>query len=323
MKKELTLPVGRLVQGDAFVPSVTDQQGNPRVFKSGPNIGKPNPQYFIAIAYAKTDTSFQQVYASMQEVARASFPQLFDAAGNCVLATFSWKLVDGDGYDTSGKPNNVKDGFAGHWVLRLSSGFAPKVYIKGKYDPTQVITDPRELPRGYYVRALIDIAGNDNAQKPGLYMNLKLIEIDKPGPIISNGPDASAAFAATASPGAYTGAPVMGNPPPVQMAHLGAMQPGQVMGSSVPPHLAMQVGQPMTPQAIAPVVAAPIMVAPAPHMVGVVQPMVQTIAPPPQMVIAPPPVMRQMTAAAQGPYEAYIAAGYNDAMLVQMGLMVG
>jgi hypothetical protein len=43
--------------------------------------------------------------------------------------------------------------------------------------------------------------------------------------------------------------------------------------------------------------------------------------------MAPPPApvapVRQMTAAAQGiPYESYIQQGWNDAMLVQNGLML-
>lgn len=309
MKKEIILPVGRMVQGDAFKPSLTDQQGNPRVFKSGPRIGQPNPQYFVAIAYSKQDPEFYKVQAALVEVARASFPHLFDAAGNCVNPMFAWKLVDGDGIDTSGKPNNTKDGFAGHWVLRLSSGFAPKIYIKGKYDPSQEVKDERELPRGYYIRALIDVAGNDNVQKPGLYLNLKMIEIDKPGPVISNGPDASAVFAATASPGAYTGAPVSGMPA------MGAPMMPPAAPAIVAPPAAM-----MPPMAAPAAMAPPMVVAPAPHMVAVTPP-APVMAPP--VPVPPAAPVRQMTALAQGAtYEALIAAGWNDALLIERGLML-
>jgi len=333
MKKEITLPIGRLVQGSAFVPNDKDHKGNPRTFKSGANIGKPNPQYYVGFAIAKNDPAFAQVWAAMNEVARAAFPHLFGADGNCVLPTFAWKMVDGDGYDTTGKPNSSKEGFAGHFVLRLTSGFAPKVFLKGRYDPSQQVMDARELPTGYYIRALIDVTSNDDATKPGIYLNLKLVEVDKPGPVITSGPSASDAFAATASPGAYAGAPVSGLPmtPPNGLPLAPAQTHGYapaVGGMPVTATGYAGAAVPPTPSApnvgaiASPVAPAPVMVAPAPHMVGVAAPVV---APPPAMVPPPPPPapVRQMTATATAPYEAYIAAGYTDAMLVQMGLMVG
>jgi len=139
-------------------------------------------EFFACVGViAKNDPAWNQVWSAMNEVARAAFPHLFSPDGNCVLPTVAWKVVDGDGYDTTGKQNSSKEGFAGHFVLRLTSGFAPKVFLKNRYDPSQQVMDARELPTGYYIRALIDITSNDDATKPGIYLNLKLVEVDKPG----------------------------------------------------------------------------------------------------------------------------------------------
>ena len=75
------------------------------------------------------------------------------------------------------------------------------------------------------------------------------------------------------------------------------------------------------PYAPAPGAPAPIPVTPNPGFVQVPPP---AAAPAP---MAPPPApvapVRQMTAAAQGvTYDAYVAAGWSDAQLVQNGLML-
>ena len=57
-KTTFTSPVMRFVQGSVDVAQDKDMQGNPRVIKSGPNAGQPNPQYFVAGAVAKTDPAW-------------------------------------------------------------------------------------------------------------------------------------------------------------------------------------------------------------------------------------------------------------------------
>ena len=46
----LTSPRGRFVQGDAFEPQTTDQQGAPLTIKTGPNAGQPTKRWFMAVA---------------------------------------------------------------------------------------------------------------------------------------------------------------------------------------------------------------------------------------------------------------------------------
>lgn len=225
VSEKFLTPVGRLVQGDLFEPQTKDQQGNLRVIKTGPNAGQPNPQYFIAVAFAKNDPAWPAFHAVLDRVARQSFPTLFpNPQAGCSHPQFAWKIVDGDGIDTSGKPNSGKEGFAGHWVVRFATSYAPKCFHKGHYAPHELITDPKAIRRGYYVRVAGSVAGNGQAQKPGLYVNLDMVELSGYGDEISSGPDATSVFGASApvlpagaSATPAGGAPAM-TPPPAPAA---------------------------------------------------------------------------------------------------------
>ena len=78
---EFTTPVGRLISGSAFESVNTDFEGNPLLYKSGPKIGQPREKWTAGIAIPKTDAGFNEAWAGMNAIARAAFPQLFDAQG--------------------------------------------------------------------------------------------------------------------------------------------------------------------------------------------------------------------------------------------------
>jgi hypothetical protein len=310
-REVFTTPVGRLVQGDCFEAQTKDQQGNPRVVKQGPNVGQPNPTYFIAVAFPKLDAAgqpnaeFSAFYGLLDRVARAEWPALFPNGGACVNPKFSWKYIDGDGVDTNGKPNSEKEGFAGHWVVRFASSYAPKV-MRPNNGSWESITDKNAVKRGYFVRVAGSISGNDNTQNPGLYVNLDMIELAGYGPEIMGGMDAATAFGAPAAlpPGA-SATPIL---------------PAGIAAPVVAP--APVVAAPLV--APAPVVAAPVVAAPLVAPVPVVASPVPPVVPPsPSALPATISPSRVMTAAAAGQtYEAYIAAGWTDDQLVAHGYMV-
>lgn len=329
-KVEFLSPVGRLVQGDCFEAQTTDMQGNPRVYKSGPKIGQPNPQFFIAVAFAKNDPAWPAFWALLDKVARQGFPNLFPNNGACVLPTFAWKVVDGDGFDTSGKPNNQKEGFTGCWVVRFSSGYAPRCFHTGRYAPHEQISDPLAIRRGYYVRVAGNVSANGDAAKPGLYLNLNLVELCGYGPEITSGPDASAVFGATPAPVLPAGASAIplgaGAPAPGP----GAAMPGApAMPPMAPPAAPAPAAMPpVAPPVAAPApAAAPVAVAPNPGFLTVpggapapATPAPGTMPPAPPAPAAP---TRVMTAAANGAtYEAYVQAGWTDAQMIASGVMV-
>ncbi len=256
MKNDFLTAAGRMVQGDPFYPQTTDQQGNLLTYKSGPKMGQPKSQWFIAVAFPKMvngqpNAEFGALFGQMQGIAQASFPALGQIAGpwdpNC---RFAWKVMDGDGVDDNGKPNASKPGFAGHWVVKFASGFAPKCFHAGHYQPHEQIQpnpqgQPQPIRRGYFVRVSGTIEGNANVQKPGLYVNLQMVELAGLGEEIISGPDATAVFGAQAAalPVGATALPAYapgGVPQP--MAPVGAPVPLQQFAPPSP------LGVPTLPQ---------------------------------------------------------------------------
>lgn len=363
VREPFTTPVGRLVQGDCFVPQTKDQQGNLRVVKSGPNVGQPAPQFFVAVAFPKVDPSnpamqnqeFAQFYALLDRVARAEWPALFpNPQGGCVNPLFTMKVKDGDGVDRNGKPNSGKEGFAGHWIVSFASAYAPKVVQETSPGVFATLTDPNSVKRGYYVRVAGSVTGNDSPNTPGLYVNLDMVCLVAYGQEIVSGPDAATAFGAPAAlppgasmtpiggaampagglpgapglpgtplpgPGAMPGIPA--SPGPVGMPAAG---PGMASPNGLPAMPAASPSSPMPGQPAAPgytgYMGAPGV--PSPGVPGAGSPGLPAgPAGVPSAPAAMPSPTRQMTAAANGmSYEQYLAAGWNDAQLIQHGMMV-
>lgn len=351
MKTDFLTPVGRLVQGDPFEAQTKNMRGQPLVTMSG----QPTQRYFIAVAFRKDDANFGAFYAKLVEVARGSFPNLFNAQGQCSHPRFSWKLMDGDGVDENGKSNATKEGFAGHWVVKFSSSFAPRCFHAGRYQPHEQIQDRNAIQRGYFVRVAGTIEGNDSEQKPGLYVNLPMVELAGVGPVITSGPDAASVFggAAPALPqGAQplpmnAGAPAMpGMPaaPAMPGAMPGFTPPGATPAAPAPavpgyglPNAAVPGALPATTYPTSPA-PAPVAVPPNPAFLagpggvpGAAAPVAgmpaQAMAPGVGAPIAypsnPAPAVPQMTAAANGAtYEQFRAQGWSDEQMRAQGYLV-
>lgn len=190
-------PVMRIVQGSVVLREKKDEDNKPVLDKE---TGLPVQECFIAVAIKKDDPNLQAFYALYVETAKAAFPQLFDANGNCLHPRFAWKIQDGDGNDKNGKSVANKPGFAGHYIFKMATRFQPSCYHYGKYDPSQRIPNPADVIKpGYFVRVSGTIAGNGvgaNAGQavPGLYVSPNMIELIAYGQEIVSGPDAAATF---------------------------------------------------------------------------------------------------------------------------------
>jgi hypothetical protein len=294
-KLRFTSPVGRLVQGDVDEPQTKDSTGAPRVVKSGPNAGQPSLQYYLGVAFPKADErgEFAAFYGQLMQKAAQDFPSLFPNAHagdyTCLRPDFAFKVIDGDSpaVNQNGRAWNSIEGFPGNWVVRFASGFPPRVFDAGRYGPADQIAEKGFIKRGYWVRISGTMEGNGNLQKPGMYINVDMVErsaICSPDQLITSGPDAGAAFAggpAALPPGAIPSSaapPVAGNGAPAAPPLPGA-------GSSVP--ASPPVAPPVTP--------------PAPAALA----------------------GRTMLPAANGAsYEALIAAGWTDETLVANGMMM-
>ena len=309
MKEDLILlfPVARFVSGSLYEPQRKDKEGRPLIIKSGPNAGQPAVKFYFAIAIKKgVETHWSQTDWGAKIYAHAA---MFYPAGQYQSPTFSWKILDGDSTEVNSEGNRPCDntGFPGHWVVRLQSGFPPKIYNR---DGTAELTEKDQVLPGYFLEVVASIRSNDSPSKPGIYINHKMLALAGYGDVISWGPDAKEVFGKAQLPGYVSSTPIAS-------ANFNA---GQSAAQALAPAPAAQVvNPPVAAQALAPAPVAQVVNPPV-----AVQPYPEILMPTPTAQAAPPAApTKNMTAKANGmPYEAWIKQGWSDETLIQYGYMV-
>lgn len=315
----ITSPVGRIVMGNLYSPNTKDFDGKPLVVKTGPNAGQPRVDYFIALAIPKgaeqhwAQTPWgQQIWA----VGHQAFPQ---AAQN---PAFAWKIDDGDSQvlNKKGRKPCDNEGWKGHWILKLSGGFSPKVYRPEAGGYVQVTEDGYIKP-GYFAEVAFNVSGNGNQNNAGVYLNHSMVCFRAYGPEITFGPDVNeAGFGQSPLPAGASMTPPASSIPmpsaPPNGPSAGVPPYGGAVSAPIPvvpnPQF-LQVPPPAPTPAGTPYVPA----APASSIPSVAMPSPSNLPPAP-----PAPSGPRMTAAAQGvSLEAYKAAGWTQDQLVANGLM--
>lgn len=311
----VTSPVGRIVMGSLYNPNTTDAEGKPLVIKNGPNAGQPRSNYFFALAIPKgTERHWAETPWGQQilAVGARAFPQAYQSPA------FAWKIEDGDSAtpNKKGRKPCENEGWPGNWILKLSGGFAPKVYRQEGSGYVQ-ITEVDYVKPGYFVEVAFNVDGNDSQSQPGVYINHSMVCFRAYGPEIVFGPNVEdAGFGKSALPAGASLTPVastiaMPAAPSVPAVPTMPAVPVPVGVPSVPPGAVtpnpqfLQVPAPGSPVTLpnAPI-AAPIPAVPA--------------AP-----IASPSSVRRMTdKAGSTSYEAFLAAGWNDAQMIAQGYML-
>jgi hypothetical protein len=233
---KVTTPVGRFVMGDAFNGSDKDAQGRPKFDKAG----KPKTTWFVGLAIPKNDPAWNEIWGQIVAVGQRDFP-----AGQWQQPNFAWKVVDGDGTNQEGKP--YPDYCKGHYIIRMSSGFAPRIFNA----QNQQITDASQIKRGDYIRAFINVRGNDDLQKPGVYVSHEMVQVVGYGEAISTGPSPEQAFGQPAAlpPGASP-TPVASGPMPASPMQPAGGQPGYPAATA--PGMPPPYQPPVAPAATAP-----------------------------------------------------------------------
>ncbi len=291
-RRYFTSPVGRLLSGDVFTPNDKDFQGN----KLKDREGKDKVEYFVAIAFPKSDPLTEPMLDELRAAAHEGFPAMF--ANGAQPAKFAWKFVDGD----SQVPSEVKgvkpcdrDGYPGHMVVSFSTKFPVEAY--DAQSPPVRILDENAIKRGYWVRVTGSVEANGSPVNSGLFVSHSMVQLVYFGEVISSGPSASEAFAAppTAMPAGASTTP---------LAPSGGLPGG---APSAPPAGAA----PPAPSQSAPTGAAP---APTP---GFGAPSTVAPAPPP-----PAPPGPQMTSGCPHTYEALKTAGWTDDAMRTAGHLV-
>lgn len=277
---EVLFPVARFISGSLTAGRKEDYYGKPLTNKDG----TPAEDFSFGIAIPKAggpanwwDTEWGK---RILAIGQQAYPN-----GQTQSPSFSWKVNDGDSTVPNKKGNKMADmeGAPGHWVVFLSSRFAPKTF--DSRGATAIPAD--HIKRGHYVECLADVKGNGSQESPGVFVNHKLIAHAGFGPEIYSGPDASAVgFGSQALPVGASAAPVGG------MA--GAVAAPASAAPAVP-------GVPSAPTPAVPVTPDPTLTAGA---------------------VAPAAPAKRMTDKAGGAsYESFIAKGWTDDLMVAQGFL--
>ena len=320
----ITSPVGRYVMGNLYDPETTGMDGQPLTTKTGPNAGQPRTEFFFVIAVPKAGENhwaFTEWGKQIWEVGHRAFPQAAQSP------QFHWKIKDGD--STIPNQRNLKpidnEGWRGCWILKFKGGFAPKIYRQENGGFVQVL-EREFIKPGYFVQVAFSVDGNANQINPGVYLNPAMVCFRAYGPEIVFGLDVNnAGFGAAPLPAGASMAPPAGAMPALPGGFQAAPPaPGGYQAAApAPPAPGAMPALPGGFQA-APVMPNPqFLQVPAPG-VGVPLPAAGAIPAPPANVFPsnPPAPTYRMTAKAQGSSrEAFLAAGWTDAQLIQQGMM--
>lgn len=278
-----TTPVGRLVHGSLYKAQTTDHNNQPLVHKAGPNAGQPRQKFYFAIAIPKgQETHWSQTPWGQQiwNVGQAAYPGLANRPD------FAWKMEDGDSQipNLKNKKPCDNEGWPGNWIMKLSNGFAPRIY---RQEGKTLVQETQEnfVKPGSYVEVNLTVQGNNPSQTPGVYLNPAMVCFRAYGPEISFGPDVNEA--------GFGQAPL---PAGASMTPLGSTLPPPSYGQqAIPPPQVQQASQ----QATTP---------PQPPQVQPDHAFLQ--------------VKKMTLKAGAVPYEAFIAQGWNDEQLIQNGFML-
>ncbi len=187
MSEQFVTPVGRIVWGHPLKSIIKkDQRTKQPILRNGKQV----EQWAFGVAFPKNEFN-----ANIMPILQKEVATLFPAG---VPTNFSWKLKDGDSVDRQGKPFSAREGYAGCWVLTISTeAFAPRVFKfeNGAYREMQ----EAEVKTGDYVAVNLTVKANkpaDVSLTPGLYVNPNGIEHIGYGPeIVSTGQDPEELFA--------------------------------------------------------------------------------------------------------------------------------
>lgn len=299
---EFTSPVGRIVWGSLYEPNTKDFDGNQMVVKSGADKGKPTQRYEFGLAVPKTQAHFANEPGWGQlawATAHAAFPG--GDQSPAMRPDFSWKITDGDSAVIPPKSKSKvkpcdREGFKGHWVLKYSSSFAPKIYDARDVNNPVLLEGKDAIVPGYAVQVIGSIAGNTGAS-PGIYLNHAAVGLRAYMPEIkTGGVDVTGKFGGAVPAGA-TNVPAAG-----------------FVAPSTPAAPAPAAAAPAAPAAPAPAApapaAAPTAITPAPALMGI-----PTAPPPPGAAPAAPAAPIGRPPHKGHPYEAYKAQGWTDEQL--------
>ena len=228
MATPILTPVGRIVQGSISKPQTTDFYGKPLVWNKGPNAGQPRVQYYVGLAVDKNDPGIAALFALLQTEAAAGFP-----GGESTRDGFAWKFLDGDGTDAKGQSYANREGHAGCFIFRFNTSFAPGCFKANEQGGGMLEIAAEEIKSGHYARISGSVDTNGDTNKPGLFLNLSMIQWVAFGDEIKSGPNPNDVFGGLAvAPAGSSATPTAAPQAQMQPA---PMQPAQMQPAPMQP----------------------------------------------------------------------------------------
>lgn len=246
--EKFKMPVGRIVGGNVTLwEDAVDYHTKQKKLNAD---GTPRKEHRVSIAYPKQEFLDKVWPYVLQEVGKI-YPQYANVhPDQCEMSNFAWKVINGDSPNYpqgSQVPYNVRDGYAGCYVVKFStSAFLPSTfkYENGAWREI----DPKEVKCGDYVIANVTITAH-NEKAGGLYWNPNGYELLYYGKEIksSNGGNPTDMFGGDRNyqmPAGASLTPISSAPVNAQMPMQGA-QPAP-MSAPMPMPTAIPAAQPAT-----------------------------------------------------------------------------
>lgn len=165
---------GRIIGGSVLKGSSKGFGGKELTNKDG----SKRTEYFILVAFPKADPKTAELEAFLKQRAAEDFAARLAGWGGHVppAPAFSWKYVDGDStqVDTKGRRYCDKAHHKGNLVVRFTQPTSPpEAYDMNK----QQVQDPDVIKPGFWVQIFMSAKGNNHQEKPGLYVEHRMVRL--------------------------------------------------------------------------------------------------------------------------------------------------
>jgi len=162
MRENILFPASRLVMGSLYKADTKGFGG----------VVLPTPVFWFNVAIEKgnekhwNETDWGRI---IRNVGEKGFPK-----GQYNNANFAWKIIDGDSVEVNMEGNKPCDheGYAGCWVLRFKSHYAPKLF---NLDASPLTLPEFAINTGDYIQIYGTVVDNASDLKPGVHLNFSHI----------------------------------------------------------------------------------------------------------------------------------------------------
>ena len=171
------LITGRIVSGNpSMLTGATDMKTRAPILDKD---GSQKQIYWTTLAVGKNNPELGPFFQVVLDVAKRQWPAILNDDNKL----FAWKIMDGDGFRSNGKP--YVDYCRGCWLITVRSSWLPSLVEPDGRNGWVEIVDPSRLKVGYHVKMGLKVNHNGDSVNPGLYMNPDYLALIKTDTVLS------------------------------------------------------------------------------------------------------------------------------------------